>query len=311
MQLTTTEPIGIDRASALYLDLLKRCLTDLIYIKDPLSLMAPYRPIRRSEYVQYFLLSGMLAILRRFGVHAVRLNRQKFFDYAKLSLEQIEQLRIGGQDWPPRAHTMIGLKRLDSLQFCIETTLREGVEGDLMETGVWRGGASIFMKGVLAAHGDQCRQVWLADSFRGLPPPDEKNYPADRGWHFERHEELAVSREAVQANFAAYGLLDDRVRFLEGWFKDTLPNAPLERLAVLRLDGDLYESTIQVLEALYAKLSAGGFLIVDDYSLRPCREAVTDFRRSHGIAEPIVDIDGIGAYWRKSGSERPRSGASV
>jgi O-methyltransferase len=311
MQLTTTEPMGIDRASALYLDLLKRCLTDLIYINDPLSLMVPYRSIRRSEYVQYFLLSGMLAILRRFGVHAVRLNRQRFFDYSKLSLEQIAQLRAGGQDWPPRAHTMVGLKRLDSLQFCIETTLREGVEGDLMETGVWRGGASIFMKGVLAAYADQRRQVWLADSFRGLPPPDTKKYPADQDWDFHQSKELAVSQETVKANFAAYGLLDDRVHFLEGWFKDTLPNAPLERLAVLRLDGDLYESTIQVLEALYAKLSAGGFLIVDDYSLRPCRAAVTDFRRSHGIAEPIVDIDGIGAYWRKSGPERPRSGASV
>ena len=85
--------------------------------------------------------------------------------------------------------------------------------------------------------------------------------------------------EHVKENFQRYGLLDEQVRFVKGWFRDTLPHVPIERLAVLRLDGDLYESTIQALDGLYHKLSPGGFVIVDDYGNVPaCRQAVNDFR---------------------------------
>jgi O-methyltransferase len=291
---------GNTNAIARYIHLLKHCLTDMIYIDDPMSLMVPYRPIRRSERLRYALLWPMLTILRRLNLQVVRLNKQKFFDYAGLSMDQIREQRTYGLDWPPRAHTMIGLERLDNLQFCIETVLREEIPGDFLETGVWRGGASIFMRGILAAYGDQTRSVWLADSFCGLPAPDPDRYPADRGWTLQLHPELAVSRKQVEANFRAYNLLDERVHFLEGWFKDTLPNAPISRLAVLRLDGDLYESTIQVMNSMYAKLSVGGFLIVDDFRIPPCRSAIEDFRRSNAINDPIIEIGMMGAYWRKS-----------
>jgi hypothetical protein len=287
-------------AASRYIHLLKQCLTDMIYIDDPMSLMVPYRPVQRSERLRYALLWPLLTIFRAFDLYVVRHNRQRFFDYAGLSPHQIREQRAHGLDWPPRAHTMIGLERLDNLQFCVETVLRENIPGDFLETGVWRGGASIFMKGMLAAYGDQTRSVWLADSFRGLPPPDADQYPADRGWNLQLHAELAVSRGQVESNFRAYGLLDERVRFLEGWFKDTLPDAPITRLAILRLDGDLYESTIQVLNTMYAKLGVGGFLIVDDFGIAPCRAAVEDFRRSNAINEPILEIGEMGAYWRKS-----------
>jgi O-methyltransferase len=299
------QSVEVERTTKLYLDLLKLCLTDFIYIDDPMSVMVPYRRIRRSDLLHDIVVRPLIAMLRRFGIEAVQPNRQKFFDYRRLSPAQIKQLRSIGGDWPPRAHTMIGLKRLDNLQHCVETVLRDEIPGDLIETGVWRGGASIFMKGVLEAHSDKQRRVWLADSFQGLPPPDPAKYPADQGWNFHESPELAISRATVEQNFRAYGLLDDRVRFLEGWFKDTLPQAPVDRIAVLRLDGDLYESTIQVLDALYAKLSPGGFLIVDDFGIAPCRAAVEDFRRRHAIHEPIVDIDGTGAYWRKSATREP------
>ena len=90
------------------------------------------------------------------------------------------------------------------------------------------------------------------------------------------------------------------MRFLVGWFKDTLPTAPFEALSVMRLDGDMYESTWQAIEALYRKLSPGGFCIIDDFGShrrRPGRRA----RLSPGarIDEEIVDIDGFGAYWRR------------
>jgi O-methyltransferase len=298
-----TAPVGSSDAVSLYIDLLKKCLTDMIYIDDPMSLMVPYRPIRLSERRRHALVRPLLAFLGA-NLQVVRPARQNFFDYSKLSKDEIREFRSKGMDWPPRAHTMIGLKRLDNLQYCVETALRDEIPGDFLETGVWRGGASILVKGILAVHGDRTRCVWLADSFRGLPPPDATKYPADRGWRLNESPELAISRDAVESHFRSYGLLDERVKFLEGWFKDTLPNAPIERLAVLRLDGDLYESTIQALDAMYAKLSPGGFLIVDDYSLAPCRKAVADFRRDRAIEEPIIDIDGMGAYWRKASASQ-------
>jgi len=73
-----------------------------------------------------------------------------------------------GTDWPLLAQTMIGLRRLDNVQWCVETALAEGVPGDLIETGVWRGGATILMRGILEARGDTRRRVWVADSFAGL-----------------------------------------------------------------------------------------------------------------------------------------------
>ena len=205
-----------------------------------------------------------------------------------------------GLDWPAHAETMIGIKRLDALQACVETVLADGVSGDLVETGVWRGGASILMKGVLAAYGDTTRTVWCCDSFQGLPPPDPERYPADAGDTHHDAEPLAVTQEQVAANFARYRLLDDRVRFLAGWFKDTLPTAPIETVAVLRLDGDMYESTIQALDPLYDKLSVGGFVVVDDYALEGCRAAVDDFRRAHGIDDEIVEDDWTGVHWRRT-----------
>jgi O-methyltransferase len=208
-------------------------------------------------------------------------------------------LRATGMDWPEDAETMIGLRRLDNLQKCIVDVLRNGIPGDLVETGVWRGGAAIFMRAVLEMYGDNQRRVWLADSFQGLPKPDPLTYPADKDdilWCFP---ELAVPLETVQDNFRRYGLLDEQVRFLRGWFRDTLPAAPVERIAVLRLDGDMYESTIVALRSLYGKVSPGGYLIVDDYGAIPsCWQAVNDFRRERRIRETAYPIDWTGIFWQ-------------
>ena len=215
--------------------------------------------------------------------------------------ERRQRRRELGLDWPADALTMIGMQRLTSLQRCVETVLADDVPGDLVECGVWRGGASILMRAVLAAYGDETRCVWLADSFAGVPPPDTANYQADKGIRLHRAAGvLAVPEAEVRANFQRYGLLDDQVRFLPGWFKDTLHDAPIDRIALLRLDGDLYESTIQALDALYPRLSPGGFCIIDDYhAIRACRQAVADYRAKHGVSAEIVEIDGMGVLWRK------------
>jgi O-methyltransferase len=203
-----------------------------------------------------------------------------------------------GRDWPARAQTMIGTARMRNLRILCERALAERIPGDLIETGVWRGGACIYMRGILAAHGDPTRRVFVADSFRGLPPANPSQYPADEGDTHNTYTQLAVSRAEVEQNFRRYSLLDDRVVFLEGWFKDTLPSAPLDRLSLLRLDGDMYESTIQVLDALYAKVSPGGFVIIDDYILKPCAKAVDHFRATHGITAPLNDVDDAAVWWQ-------------
>jgi len=206
-----------------------------------------------------------------------------------------------GTIWPSRAHTMIGLPRLNNIRQCAEAALKDGVAGDFLEAGVWRGGACIFMRGILKAHGVRNRTVWVVDSFEGLPPADPAKYPKESPIPFHLYADLAVSLEQVRENFARYGLLDEQVRFLKGWFRDTLPTAPIEKLAVMRLDGDLYESTMDTLVPLYPKLSSGGFAIIDDYNLvQACNDAVDDFRRERGIAEPITLIEGGGAFWRKA-----------
>ncbi|WP_128930966.1 TylF/MycF/NovP-related O-methyltransferase [Bradyrhizobium zhanjiangense] len=212
-------------------------------------------------------------------------------------------IRMIGRDWPKQALTMIGVVRMRNLRSLLERVIDEGVPGDVIETGVWRGGACIYMRGILAARDAVGRTVWVADSFRGLPPPDDEAFPEDRGDKHYSFDALAVPLDEVKQNFHRYGLLDDQVRFLEGWFKDTLPSAPIERLALLRLDGDMYESTIQALDALYGKLSPGGFVIVDDYILEPCRKAVDDFRAKHGIASRLEPVDGAAVFWRKAATE--------
>jgi O-methyltransferase len=208
--------------------------------------------------------------------------------------------RQTGTFWPEYADTMVGMLRLDNVEECLRTILEDGIPGDLIECGVWRGGVCMLMRALLAESGVTERRVYVADSFRGLPPPDEVKYPQDTGDKHHTFIQLAVSRGEVEERFRRYGLLDDQVRFLEGWFCETLPTAPIERLALLRLDGDMYGSTMDILNNLYDKLSPGGFCIVDDFSLPPCRQAVSDFRKEQGIEDPIMEIDWTGVYWRKS-----------
>jgi len=104
----------------------------------------------------------------------------------------------------------------------------------------------------------------------------------------------------VRANFARFGLLDGGVEFLEAWFHETLATLAHRRWAVVHLDGDLYESTIEGLTHLYPNLSPGGFVIIDDYgACPPCAAAVHDYRRYQNIDEPIVTVDWTAVHWQK------------
>ncbi len=276
-------------ATRLYLDLLKRSLTGAL-AEDNDSILGGVRTAGSSSLKRRAAnVAGQLA--SRFKLEIVY---KKPYDPAQ---------REVGRDWPSRAESMIGLKRMDNIQQCVQRVLDDDVPGDLIEAGVWRGGACIFMKANLMARGDTSRTVWVADSFQGLPRPNAALYPADTGDDLHTRSGLGVGADQVRHNFERYGLFDDNVKFLVGWFKDTLPTAPIDKLAVMRLDGDMYESTWQAIEALYPKLSPDGFCIVDDFGSHQSQagQAIIDYRKANGIDEEIVDIDGFGAYWRKKG----------
>jgi len=282
-----------DHASAeAYLELLKACLTRRIAPEKYKELREPRHldrdsPLRRRLFWRR-VLPRLRALFAHYDVELVR------------RVNDPSEVRELGHDWPAEAETMIGTRRLDNLHRCVRDVLQRGVPGDLIETGVWRGGATIFMRGALKAYGDTTRAVWVADSFEGLPKPSEK-FAADRGANYWKDSHwLAVPLEEVQGNFRRYSLLDERVRFLKGWFKDTLPNAGIERLAVMRLDGDMYESTMDALVPLYPRLSSGGYCIIDDYALPACRAAVDDFRTREHITEKVQQIDPWAVFWQKS-----------
>jgi O-methyltransferase len=155
------------------------------------------------------------------------------------------------------------------------------------------------MRAVLAAYGIENRRVFVADSFEGLPKPDVATYPADIGDLHHTVDVLKVGQEEVESNFQKHGLLDDQVIFLRGWFRDSLPRAPIDQLSVMRLDGDMYGSTMDALTTLYPKLSTGGYCIIDDYALDGCRKAVDDYRMEHRIASEMCNVDWTGRFWRK------------
>jgi len=206
-----------------------------------------------------------------------------------------------------RAISMLPLVRFENLKMCVEDVLRRNVPGDMIETGVWRGGAVIFMRAALKAHGITDRVVWAADSFEGLPEPDAEQFPAEaKAYHgvvqTQIMNHLAVGLDEVRQNFAKFHLLDDQVRFLKGWFKDTLPQAPIKQLSILRLDGDHYESTMDALTALYHRLAPGGYAIIDDYgeeTLTYCKQAVEEFRSAQHVDEPLIRVDPSCYYWQR------------
>lgn len=287
-----------------YLELLKSSLLNEPYLENEVRLLYTFAMLASGQSVDAEVVRDIGRRLPQW-VEAVHVARQEGKPWWQITLnagterQQVLNLRNVCEF----SHTMVGRKRLDNIQYCLDAIRADGIPGDLIETGVWRGGASIFMRGYLAAWEITDRTVWVADSFAGLPAP---TLPEDAGYDFSAAKVpiLAIPLEEVQENFRRYGLLDAQVRFLQGWFRDTLPDAPIGQLALLRLDGDLYESTMDGLNALYHKVAPGGFIIVDDYGdFEPCRRAIHEFRARQGIVDPIEIIDWAGAFWRKTGHD--------
>lgn len=270
-----------------YIDLLKRALANFIY---------PENELRIEELEERGRGPDWLGHERR--MRDIRyIERDAFRDLLHFKRE--------GWNWKRRparfSHTMIGLRRLDNLDYCAAEVIRNGIEGDFLEAGVLQGGAAIFLRGLQVAYGESHRRTWVADSFAGLPPAQlDQDIAIGIDFTEPKQPWLAWPLHAVRDNFRTYGLLSDEVRFIEGWFSETLPRAPVERLAILRLDADLYESSRDILVPLYDKVVSGGFIIVDDYhAFAACRQAVDEFRAERGDDAPMRRIDWSGVYWQK------------
>jgi Macrocin-O-methyltransferase (TylF) len=215
--------------------------------------------------------------------------------------EQQLSWRVDGSDWPLNGLTMVGLRRLDDLQARIEQLVADRIEGDLIEAGAWRGGASILMRATLDSLGDD-RELWVADSFQGFPQPESGTVDDTLETDVGAIDYFAPGLEAVKGYFERFGV-GELVRFVPGFFEQTMAGLGGRRWALIRLDADGYNATRLVLDTLYGGLARGGYVVIDDYftpGLDVCRDAVDGFRSDHGIEDEITRIDWTGARWRKT-----------
>jgi len=271
-----------------YLELLAGCLLGTVH-QDVFSVvgngaMPPWRaPVRRTFRATQRLMS-------RYGYEvAVR----------RVPRGVLEE----GRAWPLVGETMVGAARLRNVWACLDTVLREGLEGDFIEAGVWRGGCCIYAAAVLeTSQIPNGKRVFVADSFQGLPEADHDMHPQESRAPMSEMSRLAVSRPDVEENFRRYGVERERVSFVEGWFDESLPLLREQDWSVIRLDGDMYSSTLAALSHLYPQLVPGGFVIIDDYwEMDSCRSAVDDFRQQAGVNAPLVPVDHACVMWRRPG----------
>ncbi len=195
-----------------------------------------------------------------------------------------------------RPFTMAGYRRLSNIRDLCRRAEAEGLPGAFVECGAWKGGAAAVIASAARAGS---RTTWIFDSFEGLPEPGAADGPDAPRWTGKC---AARIEEAERLLFDTLGLDRARVVLRKGWFRDTLPAARAEigPIAVLRLDGDWYDSTRECLENLYDGVSPGGFVILDDYGYwEGFRRAVDEFLSARRLAVEIVPVDRSTAWFRK------------
>lgn len=193
-----------------------------------------------------------------------------------------------------RPATLLAKTQLDLLEQAILELEERRVPGDFIEAGVWRGGVIILLRALINAYNIEGRKVFAADSFAGIPQNVRATGDPVDLWR----DRWVASLDEVKQNIERFGLLDDRIEFVVGFFDQSLKALAHERFALIRLDSDSYDSVETSLEHLYPLLSRDGIVIIDDWHLPGCRQAVLDYRARHGITENIFTCDG-NAYWIK------------
>ncbi len=289
----------IDRGAERYLDLLEGALLNEHYLENEVRL--------------WYLLS--CAELRR-EPDLLRLQ-----DPVRSMRSEAEELarsrRVGtfeadGQQTVFFPYTIMGRTRLDHLRRCLDVVRSASIAGDLVECETLRGGGAIMMRGYLEAFEMRNRTVWVADRFHTTTPERlaEQGFPTEEagtasevggsaGWPAEAMGDLNVVRDG----FARFNLLDERVRFLHGAYVETLPSAPIEKIALLRIASVTYADTREVLDHLYPKLADGAFVIVETYADLECRRAVDEFRATNGITSSLEQVDWAAAFWRNDAED--------
>ncbi len=253
--------------------------------------LSPVRQRAIETYLQ--VLVGLLT-----GSSYGEAERSVRFDSTVLPYNH--SVREAGEDMSYLGLTMVGRNRLDNVYRLLRAVVEDKIPGDFVETGVWRGGASIFAAAVLKVLKQSKRHVILCDSFQGWPEGSASLHSGDVGWNHITY--AAVPDHIVARNFQQFGLLSDHVIFAKGFFNVSLPvlaEKVVKKIAVLRLDGDLYSSTADVLYNLYERVSVGGYVIVDDWKGFPAKEAVEDFFAVHKISATVIPIDAMSVYWKK------------
>ena len=219
---------------------------------------------------------------------------------SKIKDKDIEDGLIRGTN----SFSMIGLKRLKNIRYLIEKINEEKISGDLIEAGIWKGGVIIYMRACLLSL-NMNNKVFGADSFAGLPEIDDQTYPEDKIYRKilknGNDKGLIISEDEVIENLNKFGFHDDNTILLKGWFHETLKDERINKISLLRIDGDMYKSTYEALNLLYHKVTKGGYVVIDDYGLKSqaCKKAVDDFRKEKDINSELINIDWSGIYWKK------------
>jgi O-methyltransferase len=193
-----------------------------------------------------------------------------------------------------RPITLLSKGQLDLVEQSVLSLEERAVPGDFMEAGIWRGGVIILLQAMIRAHGLTGRRVFAADSFAGIPKNVRAlNDPVDL-WS----DRWVAPLDEVARNIERFGLLDDGIVFVPGFFSDTLKTLAGERFALIRLDSDSYDSVETSLDHLYPLVSQGGIVIIDDWHLPGCKMAVLNYRAQYGITDEVVEQE-ANAYWVK------------
>lgn len=203
-----------------------------------------------------------------------------------------------------KAYTMTSRERQHALYDAVRHIAKAGIPGDIVECGVWRGGSSMIAAEALMKEGDTARTLYLYDTFAGMSEPTEKDVnlhgrDARSRWtglqkaDFNEWDYAPI--EDVEANMRATGYPMEQVRLVKGKVEETIPGTVPERIALLRLDTDWYESTKHELVHLFPRLSDGGILILDDYGhWQGARQAVDEYFAEHGVCMHLIRIDYTG-----------------
>ncbi len=224
----------------------------------------------------------------------------KELEHLKIRLLQLQEAktedqlvgRINGLHWS--GYTMIGLRRLDNLEYCIQQVVTNKIPGAIVEAGVWKGGACIFANACLQQL-QETRNIYVCDAFKGIFPKPTNEM--DEWTEKNDFSPLSVSLDKVQENFRKFSLLTPNVIFKEGWFSDTLPSIT-EPVAILRIDGDTYQSTMDTL-ILEPQVPSGGYIIMDDWAIASSQKAFLDYFKGAVTEKDVIPVDSLSVFWKK------------